>query len=122
MGIARIATGSYVGTGNCGVSNPTTVEVGFTPKFFWIGLLEYTRAQDNVTMEIMMDTGRNATNGLFIYPATRFLSSPNQNLDYYVTVTWGSRMSWYGLLESPDKYGEYQFNEAGKTYYWVAIG
>ena len=122
VGAAQIATGSYVGTGNCGPNYPVSINVGFTPKFFWIGLFEYIRKQDNVTMEIMMDTGRNATNGLFIYPATKFLSSPNQNLDYYVTVTWGSTMSWYGFLESPDDYGEYQFNKAGTTYYWVAIG
>lgn len=122
LGFPKIATGSYVGTGNCGPNYPMSINVGFTPKFFWIGLYEYTKVQNNVTMEIMMDTGRNATNGLFIYPATRFLSSPNENSDYYVTVTWGSTMSWYGFLDSPDEYGKYQFNKAGVTYYWVAIG
>lgn len=121
MGIARIATGSYVGTGNCGVSNPTTVEVGFMPKFFWICLKITDRNGESVAYTIPGGSTEDS-NGLFIYPFTKYFCSPGTNSQYYVTVTWGPRMSWYGSLESPDKHGEFQFNEAGVTYYWVAIG
>ena len=125
LGFPKIATGSYVGTGNCGSGHPMSINVGFTPKLFWVGLKDIKAASGAdapVMAGVMLESGRKQENGLFIYPGTKFICSPNQTLEYYVTVTWGSTMSWYGFLESPDKYGEYQFNEAGVTYYWVAIG
>ena len=121
MGIAQIATGSYVGTGNCGVSNPTTVAVGFVPKFFWICLKLNDRDGELIAYTIP-GGGAGENNSLFINPFTKYYCSKGSTSRYYVTVTWGSTMSWYGYLDSPDKYGQYQFNEAGVTYYWVAIG
>ena len=118
MGIARIATGSYVGTGNCGVSNPTTVAVGFVPKFFWICLKLYQDVAYTIP-----GGGVQEDNGLFINPFTKYYCSQHSTSHYYVTVTWGSTMSWYGYVDFDDtEHGEYQFNEAGVTYYWVAIG
>ena len=121
MGIAQIATGSYVGTGNCGSDHPMSINVGFTPKLFWVGLKDVD-ASNGAMAGVMFESGYNQENGLFIYPGTKFICNPDTTSKYYVTVTWGSTMSWYGFLNSPDKYGEYQFNEAGVTYYWVAIG
>ena len=122
VGAAQIVTGSYVGTGNCGVSNPTTITVGFMPKFFWICLRLDNNSLGETAAYTIPGGGTQEKNGLFINPFTKYYCSRHSTSHYYVTVTWGSTMSWYGYLDSPNKYGEYQFNEAGVTYYWVAIG
>lgn len=119
---ARIATGSYVGTGNCGKDNPTTVVVGFIPKFFWICLKLSDRDGESVALMIPGGSASDS-NGLFIYPFTKYFCSAGSTSRYYVTVTWGSTMSWHGYVNFDNtEYGKYQFNEAGVTYYWVAIG
>ena len=122
MGIAQIATGSYVGTGHLGPNYPMSINVGFTPKLFWVGLKDYSAA-NGVMAGMMLDVGRQEENGLFIYPGTKFICSPNSTTHYYVTVTWGSTMSWSGGYYTDNtESGEYQYNKAGVTYYWVAIG
>ena len=99
-----------------------SINVGFTPKFFWIGLKDI-EGTDGSNAGMMLDHGYNEENGLFIYPGTKFMCSPGSTNKYYVTVTWGSTMKWYGYVKSSDTtHGKYQFNELGTTYYWVAIG
>ena len=122
LGFPKIATGSYVGTGYSGQSHPMSINVGFAPKLFWVGLKDISAAND-VMAGMMLDVGREQENGLFIYPGTKFICSPGATTKYYVTVTWGSTMRWYGYVNYDDTtHGKYQFNEAGVTYYWVAIG
>ena len=122
LGFPKIATGSYVGTGNCGVSNPTTITVGFMPKFFWICLRLDDRDGELIAYTIP-GGGAGENNSLFINPFTKYYCSKGSTSRYYVTVTWGSTMSWYGYVDFDDtEHGKYQFNEAGVTYYWVAIG
>ena len=122
VGAAQIATGSYVGTGHLGPNYPMSINVGFTPKLFWVGLKDYAAA-NGVMAGMMLDVGRQEENGLFIYPGTKFICSPNSTSHYYVTVTWGPTMSWSGGYYTDNtEHGEYQYNEAGVTYYWVAIG
>ena len=121
MGIAQIATGSYVGTGYSGQSHPMSINIGFTPKLFWICLKLDNR--DGEPVAVMIPGGSASdSNGLFIYPFTKYFCGDSTR-DYYVTVTWGSTMSWYGYVDFDDtEHGKYQFNEVGVTYYWVAIG
>ena len=123
VGAAQIATGSYVGTGNCGVSNPTTITVGFMPKFFWICLRLGNNSLGKTAAYTIPGGGTQEKNGLFINPFTKYFCADSAATDNYVTVTWGSTMSWYGYVDFDDtEHGKYQFNEAGVTYYWVAIG
>ena len=124
MGIAQIATGSYVGTGYSGQSHPMSINVGFAPKLFWICLKIIDRRNEGNFVALTIPGGSNEdSNGLFINPFTKYFCSPGTNSQYYVTVTWGSTMSWYGYVDFDDtEHGKYQFNEAGVTYYWVAIG
>ena len=123
VGAAQIATGSYVGTGNCGVSNPTTITVGFMPKFFWICLRLGNNSLGKTAAYTIPGGGTQEKNGLFINPFTKYFCADSASRDNYVTVTWGSTMSWYGNVDYNDtEHGQYQFNEAGVTYYWVAIG
>ena len=121
LGFPKIATGSYVGTGYSGQSHPMSINVGFAPKFFWICLKLDNR--DGEPVAVMIPGGSASdSNGLFIYPFTKYFCGDSTR-DYYVTVTWGSTMSWYGYVDFDDtEHGKYQFNEAGVTYYWVAIG
>lgn len=122
LGFPKIATGSYVGTGNCGVRNPTTVTVGFIPKFFWI-CLELDDRDGELIAYTIPGGGAGENNSLFINPFTKYYCSQGSTSRYYVTVTWGSTMSWYGYVDFDDtEHGKYQFNKAGVTYYWVAIG
>ena len=121
VGAAQIATGSYVGTGYSGQSHPMSINVGFAPKLFWICLKLDNRNGESVAVTIPGGSASDS-NGLFIYPFTKYFCGDSTR-DYYVTVTWGSTMSWHGLVDFDDtEHGKYQFNEAGVTYYWVAIG
>ena len=118
VGAAQIVTGSYVGNGYSGQSHPMTINVGFVPKLFWICLKIY----DNVAYTIP-GGGIQEDNGLFINPFTKYYCSKRSTSHYYVTVIWGSTIRWYGSVDFDDTtHGEYQFNEAGVAYYWVAIG
>lgn len=124
LGFPKIATGSYVGTGYSGQSHPMSINVGFAPKLFWICLeLDDRRNEGNFVALTIPGGSTEDSNGLFIYPFTKYYCSPGSNSQYYVTVTWGSTMSWYGYVDFNDtEHGKYQFNKAGTTYYWVAIG
>ena len=110
----KIETGSYVGTGTYGASNPNTLTFGFVPKLVFIfGSLG----------------GSSQSSGLFYVPVLSAtyvsgayfkdgLGLSNVNSQAYAKMD-GTVMSWYyGQGAYPDN----QFNYKTATYQYIAIG
>lgn len=99
-GGAKIATGSYVGTGTYGSSNPCSLTFDFEPKILVIS--EVSRAN-----EAIMQYGC----GLSLYKFT-------SGYGYSITLSWtGMTVSWY---QKDAAYA--QLNTSRSTYRWTAIG
>lgn len=98
----KIETGSYVGTGTYGASNPNTLTFGFSPKVIFI----YTNNSSEVAILLKDQTiARNNQQG----------TSSAQLLR---GITWtGNTVSWYNS-DSADQ----QRNEANKQYTYIVIG
>jgi hypothetical protein len=125
-GGAKIATGSYVGTGTCGRNNPCTLTFDFTPKFVMV----YGADMGHLTgFEYYLDS--NAQDELFYEhsntliaayganEASRYCRNWEINTDHF---TWGENsFSWYTYRTS-NLEAEQQLNKSGTTYYYIAIG
>ena len=96
---AKVATGSYNGTGTYGAGNPTTINVGFTPKMLLLATSPLTPAGSLLAWFTGISKARAGTTGSFAD----------------VTVS-GNSIS----LSSTD--ANTQMNTSGYTYYWFAIG
>lgn len=96
---ARIATGSYTGTGTYGASNPCSLTFGFVPRF-----LAITRKvnQENDSGWIVCEAGGLNT------------MQTNPSLNSAVT---GNTVKWYHTYNA-----QYQLNYNPHIYYYVAIG
>lgn len=99
---AKIATGSYVGTGTYGSSNKNTLNFTFNPK-------------------IVILSGLSMSYSTVIF--TQGADSAFNEMQSYVTastqyVTWGTNtISWYNNYDATC-----QFNSSGQTYRYTAIG
>lgn len=100
---ARVETGSYIGTGVYGLSNPNSLAFGFKPKLLCIRV-GVTTAQLFVAL----------------YGAPNYsmwLSNVNSGkIDYGTVVNLDTAVSWYSTT------AEKQFNTSDTKYYYVAIG
>lgn len=107
---AKIATGSYVGTGKYGSSNPNSLTFDFAPKM------------------IIAVYGGKAYNGQLYYPILMLLNPLDAWVNSYsgdsgiggakTVVTWGENtVSWYST-ESANS----QLNYSGTTCHYIAIG
>lgn len=108
---AKVETGSYVGTGTYGSSNPNSLTFSFTPKMV---VINYTATQYY---------GPRMGGQVWLYEDTRGVTSIPIGTGNVVTeaqLTWNNNiLSWYqGSLEN----AKYQLNESGVTYSWIAIG
>lgn len=103
---ARIAFGSYTGTGTYGSANPNTLQFDFKPALVFIAIANWDGGIHNPS--------------LLMRP--RVVGSSRLTADSYsqLTVTWGDRsVAWYmNGKESP----YYQLNVGGQLYYYTAIG
>ena len=109
-GGVRFSSGSYVGTGTTDSGNPTSVDVGFEPKAFF------------VCQAIQNGAAGNTGDFAFWISGAGHLKSPvsNQNFLRPVQVT-GTKISWY--VSSMTSYAATnQFNVSGSTYVWFALG
>lgn len=116
VGAPKIETGSYVGTGTYGASNPNTLTFGFKPKFVWI------YAYQNPEYPYWYNVGSSV--GAFPFDAipentfgNRYppygASGPNNNSSSKRT---GNTLTWYNSKSANE-----QFNGAN-IYYYIAIG
>lgn len=123
----RIETGSYVGTGTYGASNPNTLTFVFVPKFvifidngYYNGsktIYEalFQRARNLVNCELLPDSYGDSA--YFLGPSGY---SGRQYTDWK-EAAWktngGKTINWLSTNSAV-----YQFNEINKTYYYIAIG
>ena len=105
----KFATGSYVGTGEYGASNPNSITFSFVPKIWGIfdgNMRMYFGSYTDVTIGVWgVSTDINITN----------------NAPCACPVTYnGTTVSWYSDYSSNQ--AQYQLNLSGHTYYYFAIG
>ena len=105
---ARIETGSYVGTGTYGQSNPNSLTFGFVPKLWGI-LGDYTNNSFSVT-PFLAPYGITSVYGAYLAGGT---TSTTIKVSYS-----GNTISWYTEVFS----GAEQFNRLNSVYYYVALG
>lgn len=112
----KIETGSYVGTGTYGASNPNTLTFGFKPKFVWIYAYQipeypYWYNVGNHVGAFPFDAIPENTFGNRYPPYDD--SGPNNNSHSKRT---GNTLTWYNTNSANE-----QFNGAF-TYHYIAIG
>lgn len=111
----RVVTGSYVGTGTYGASNPTVLNLPFRPKLVLVSLADDTTYEVKNRFMILVDHGTTGTclrgddaNGVIGQGVRR-------------PTFFNNGVSWYtseGSSTAPATQG----NTAGTTYGYVAIG
>ena len=113
MGFAKIAIGSYVGTGTYGSSNPNTLTFGFEPKVVFLSV-DSSASAFSQTGFMFFIRNQSGSPSWYFYNAA------------YVgrTITWsGNTLSWYTLAGNPnDAPDRQQFNVSGQRYCYVALG
>lgn len=107
----KIETGSYVGTGTYGQSNPNTLTFGFAPKFLIIsGLYGYPSRTDYRAFAFFGPYGG------FASSAYRYWDGSTDYLYSVFAEVSGNTISWYKNA------AQYQMNDTNSTYFYVAIG
>lgn len=100
--LARIAYGTYNGTGTYGAADPVTITTGFAPAL--VLLYDLTSGSTSTSVEAV-----HFMRGCNTYRP--FMSSTT-------TITWGNaNVSWYN-----DQYAQYQYNTSGHTYLYCVLG
>ena len=119
---SRIATGSYVGTGTYGSSNPNSLTFDFEPKMvkLYARMIndDYAAFHDN-------DEYKN----IYMYPdilketyvAKLGFCANNISSCFGKKSADGKTLYWY-VDGTSSATASYQFNNSGQTYYWLAIG
>ena len=106
-GKAQCAVGSYVGDGKSGPSHPTTITFPFTPKLVLV-------FQDTNTS--LSEAYQPFWTFLWNYTTSTNYGSNNSVVSYP-----GNTISLY-FTGSTENVGQYQMNQIGLTYTWIAIG
>ena len=109
---ARIQTGSYVGTGTYGSSNPCSLTFGFSPQLFIL----FGKANSNANYRDMIIAIKGGTQLAFtISSGSNPAAAEGSNVG--LTFSWGSStLNWYATNLN------YQLNASGVTYNWLAAG
>ena len=99
-GGVKIATGSYVGTGEYGAEHPSHLSFPFAPKAVWVYSSDIEKTLSP------------------FFPQCRYATAymGGQTQAVYVTFE-GTELSWYHRTSET-----LQFNWLGRDYYWFAIG
>ena len=115
LGYSKVQTGSYVGTGTYGTSNPTSLTFNFVPKFLMIAPVR--PKSGNVYYYYVSD-------GMIgIYNNNSVIQMYGSTSDIVNTISgWGTKtLSWYYESSSSYANASGQMNSSGATYYWIAI-
>ena len=107
---ARIQTGSYVGTGTYGSSNPCSLTFDFMPQLFIL----FGKTNSNANYRNMIIAIKGGTQLAFTIGSG---SNPSEAGASGLTFSWGSKtLNWYATSLG------YQLNASGVTYNWLAAG
>lgn len=120
-GGAKLACGSYVGTGTHGEDNKNTVNVGFAPKLFFV--FRDDPGSDGKGDFFVTDP---AGCGLWVVGRDALLAisgNSNTRLTRPCNVS-GTVVGWYLSYAGVADYmlAGYQLNDSGTTYRWFALG
>lgn len=127
---ARVQTGSYVGTGTYGASNPCSLTFDFTPRLFCIYYEEiafYTNsAMDTILKYIGGSVNAIFPNNLSTSEWGGFYSDYTtypSNATFYINFS-GDTVSWYNTSSSTTsgENGTSQYNRKDAIYHWYAVG
>lgn len=147
LGLAKIATGSYVGTGLYGENNPVELTFDFEPKML---VIIPANPNNRTYANYSVSLGQSSIPAFLMtkdmeYALTHYHGSfVNQQADtgaagyQKLLLTWGKTVSFYSnnlwtdeedgtqsaftLCADTDHIIKAQFNVEGATYYYVAIG
>lgn len=114
LGYSKVQTGSYVGTGTYGVSNPTSLTFNFIPKFLMITPVKLNSG----------DVYYYVIDGMIgIYNNNSVIRLGRSTSNIINTISgWGTKtLSWYYHEQANDFDAYGQMNSSGATYYWIAI-
>lgn len=113
--MAQIATGSYIGTGTYGNSNPNTLTFNFKPKYV-----------------LIYGTQTSGRNGIteYVFPCLLLTNVYTQYAYIYLSsvdeYSWAkvneNTLSWYSSVGSAFNARNQQANNGDYTYYYIAIG
>lgn len=103
VGAPKIETGSYVGTGTYGASNPNSLTFGFVPKVVFIGVA-ISAGSGYYPMYLLSGS------------KTAGAIDSSRNIKYVSTTFLGNSVSWYAF-DNQD-----QMNYANQTYTYLALG
>ena len=108
MGIARSQSGSYVGTGTYGPSNPCSITFSFKPKIviFPNNTVHNARGKSMIAVDCLTTSYQDVDGTLGYEVHAKFDTTTNT-------------LYWYASTRANEFH---QLNGAGETYYWVAIG
>ena len=115
MGAAKIQTGSYVGTGTYGASNPNSLTFNFQPKLVGINNVDaqyFSYGQDGSTL---------SASHLVVWwipGQTAYHRDVSRSVNFSQN---GNSLSYWTDNTRYEK-GETQYNAIGITYIWVAFG
>lgn len=108
-GKAKIQTGSYIGTGTGGDSNPTVINLNFTPKFIVIAG-SYSKESSYIYTDFSTDNDFGIWfEGVNSHKVSNYPEYANFNVSGNIVKITGS-------------YSSYQFNGTGQKYVYFAIG
>ena len=115
---AKIQTGSYVGTGTYGSSNPCTLTFDFAPVAFYISGPFSTKLTSCVGVMIKNKNNSNQSGFLVINLDNAGLSSDNSVYNFLCNFS-GKTISYWAEYDGG---ANYQCNVNGYTYMYYAIG
>ena len=102
---ARIAWGSYTGTGTTGAASPNTLQFDFYPVLVLVAPVKPSGSTQNPS--------------IFLRGRDKASSQPEGGNDYQLTAAWtDNALSWY----STDTYAGYQHNFKGNVYCYAVLG
>lgn len=121
---AKIATGSYAGTGKFGATSPTVIDCGFKPKFLLCTALTTLAFS---MLDVSSSNRSKFTDTLFWVEGMSIAYIPAQNgsnkgeVPMTITQT-DTGISFYVTQGSFQIFGNTQLNANNTTYLWLAIG
>lgn len=113
--VAKIATGSYVGTGKYGSGNKNTLSFDFEPKMVIVFKSHYF---SSATENSASSFGRwSDSYQVFLSGANTFTVSMSNSYDTYYTIS-NKTLTWY----NKSGIAGHQMNVLNETYHYIAIG
>ena len=104
---ARIAWGSYTGTGTTGAASPNTLQFDFKPMLVFVAIAKWDGGVNNPTV--------------LMRPRTVGTSRPILDSNSQLNVTWGDKsVSWYKISSEGTAYS--QLNNLDSKYLYTVIG